>query len=85
MRAKVYSLISSSTGNGKELLDILNKLKGVNQSCVDMLGNIIIKMILMCYSLRFFIEYLIIVLSIRRFLQISDVHTAGYRVFCTIR
>ena len=38
--AKVYSLISSSTKDGKELLDISNKLKGVNRSCVKFLGTL---------------------------------------------
>ena len=42
IRAKVYSLIYS-TGNGEdEIIEIRNKLKGLNRSCVDMIGNIFI-------------------------------------------
>ena len=39
IRAKVYSLISESSENGVSCLDILNKLKGVNKSSVEMLGE----------------------------------------------
>ena len=48
IRAKVYSLISSSGSGEEEIIEILNKLKGVNRSCVDMIGNIFI-MVLICY------------------------------------
>ena len=40
IRAKVYSLISESSENGVSCLDILNKLKGVNKSSVEMLGEL---------------------------------------------
>ena len=51
IRAKVYSLISSSGTGENEIIEILNKLKGVNRSCVDMIGE---------YSLYYYFEMLFI-------------------------
>jgi hypothetical protein len=40
IRAKVYSLISISSKNGKDFIEILNKLKGVNRAAVEAMGMI---------------------------------------------
>ena len=38
IRAKVYSLISITEKNGRKIIEILNKLKGVNRSAVETIG-----------------------------------------------
>ena len=38
LRAKVYSLISITEKNGRKIIKILNKLKGVNRSSVETIG-----------------------------------------------
>ena len=40
IRAKVYSLISISSKNGQDFIEILNKLKGVNRASVEALGMV---------------------------------------------
>jgi hypothetical protein len=38
LRAKVYSLISITEKDGKKIIEILSKLKGVNKNAVDAIG-----------------------------------------------
>ena len=38
LRAKVYSIISKTEKDGKKIIEILSKLKGVNKNAVDAIG-----------------------------------------------
>ena len=82
IRAKVYSLISISNKNGKDFIEILNKLKGVNRAAVEALGiiyNSIIYLLIVIF-IGFYRYLLCVLLSIPTDAEFVKLSSKGHNI-----